>query len=151
MEAFSRRVRGRVRLVDGTHILAHQCAAKPVSGAAAQAMGKSRGGRNTKLMALSDATGGLVSASLIEGQAYEGHHVIKLLKEGCNLHIVGDKSFDDGKLRATLRALGHRPCFPGKSKVRYSKRLYRTRYRVENFFGRLKRWGCTATRRDKLA
>lgn len=155
MAVFSRRVRGRVRLVDGTHILVHQCAANPVGGAAAQAMGKTRGGRNTKLMALSDAKGRLVSAALIEGQAYEGHHVIKLLKQGCNLHIVGDKGFDDDKLRATLRTLGHRPCFPGKCnrkrKVRYSKKLYRTRYRVENFFCRLKRWGSTATRRDKLA
>jgi transposase len=155
MEAFARRVRGRVRLVDGTHILVHQCAANPAGGAAAQAMGKTRGGRNTKLMALTNAKGRLVSAALIAGQAYEGHHVLKLIKQGCNLRIVGDKGFDDDKLRSSLRALGHHPCFPGKSnrkrKVCYSKKLYRTRFKVENFFCRLKRWGCTATRRDKLA
>ena len=155
LEVFARKVRGRVRLVDGTHILVHQCAANPAGGAAAQAMGKTRGGRNTKLMALNEAKGRLLSAALIEGQAYEGHHVIKLIKHGSKLHIAGDKGFDDNKLRALLRALGHNPCFPGKAnrkqKVRYSKKLYRTRYRIENFFCRLKRWACAATRRDKLA
>jgi transposase len=155
MEVLAHKVRGRIRLVDGTHILVHQCAANPVGGPTAQAMGRTRGGRNTKLMALTDPKGLLVSAALIEGQAYEGHHVVKLLKEGTNLHIVGDKGFDDDKLRTTLRALGHCPCFPGKRnrkrKPVYAKKLYRTRYRVENFFARLKRWGCTATRRDKLA
>lgn len=155
LEVFARKVRGTVRLVDGTHIVAHQCAANPAGGAAAQAMGRTRGGRNTKLMALTEAKGRLVSAALIEGQSYEGHHVVKLIKHGYNLRIAGDKGFDDDKLRAALRALGHRPCFPPKSnrkrRVRYSKKLYRTRYRIENFFCRLKRWGCTATRRDKLA
>ena len=41
-----------VVLVDGTHVVAHQSAANPVGGAEAQAMGKTRGGRNSKVMAL---------------------------------------------------------------------------------------------------
>ena len=32
-----------------------------------------------------------------------------------------------------------------------NKELYRQRYRVENYFCRLKRWACSSTRRDKLA
>jgi hypothetical protein len=47
------------------------------------------------------------------------------------------------KLRKELVDLGHETCFPGKknrrSKVAYSKKLYRRRYRVENFFCRIKR------------
>ena len=31
-----------------------------------------------------------------------------------------------------------------------NRAFYRKRFRVENFFGQLKRWGSTATRRDKL-
>jgi hypothetical protein len=100
MDVFARRVRGLVRLVDGTHILVHQCVANPAGGAAPPAMGKTRGRRNTKLMALTDAQGRLMSSALIEGQAYEGHHVVKLIKQGCNLRIVGDKGVDDDKLRA---------------------------------------------------
>jgi hypothetical protein len=74
-------------------------------------------------------------------------HVVKPFREGCNLLIVEDKGFDDDKLRDTLRALGHQPCFPTKKnrkhQVRIPKKLYCTRYRVENFVCRLKRWGCT--------
>lgn len=152
---FARKSRGALRLVDGTHIAVHQCAANPAGGAAAQAMGKTRGGRNTKLMALANSRGQLMSAVLIEGQAYEGHHVLKLLLHGQGLHLVGDRGFDDDKLRAALRALGHRASFPGKknrrTQPRYSKKLYRTRYKVENLFCRLKRWASIATRRDKIA
>ena len=151
-----RRKGSRARLVDGTHIVAHQCAANPHGGAEAQAMGKTRGGRNTKLMVVTDLKGRPLSMKLIPGQAYEGAHVIELLKdEDAAVLLVGDKGFDSDKLRAALEALGHRHCIPGKSnrkkKVRYSKRYYRIRYRVEDFFRRLKRWACACTRRDKLA
>jgi phosphoribosyl 1,2-cyclic phosphodiesterase len=69
--------------------------------------------------------------------------------------VVGDKGFDSDKLRQELEQLGHVTCFPGKKnrirKVSYSTKLYRVRYRVENFFCRIKRWACLAMRRDKLS
>ena len=62
---------------------------------------------------------------------------------------------DSDKLRAALAARGHGHCFPGKSnrkrKVPFSRRRYKVRYRVEDFFRRLKRRACAATRRDKPA
>lgn len=137
------------------HILVHQSAANPQGGAALQAMGKTRGGRNTKLMALTDWRGRLINFKLIEGQAYEGKHVLCLLPRGQNWTVVGDKGFDSDKLRHALEARGYLHCIPGKSnrrtKLRYSKRLYRRRYRVENFFCRIERWASLAMRRDKLA
>jgi hypothetical protein len=45
-------------------------------------MGKTRGGRNTKIMALTNARGLALKLSLIEGQAYEGNHVVELLGNG---------------------------------------------------------------------
>ncbi|OYW31519.1 MAG: hypothetical protein B7Z47_00910, partial [Chthoniobacter sp. 12-60-6] len=151
LKSFVRKVRGTVVLVDGTHILAHQSAANPRGGAAAQAMGKTRGGRNSKLMALTDKRGRLMSMKLIEGQAYEGAHVLGLLPRGGKWRVVGDKGFDSDKLRRALVARGHKPCFPGKKnrkhKIKYSKRLYRQRYRVENFFCRIKLWACLSLRR----
>ena len=69
--------------------------------------------------------------------------------------MVGDKGFDSDKLRRELEDLGHTTCFPGKKnrrcKAAYTKKLYRRRYRVENFFCRIKRWACLSLRRDKLA
>jgi transposase len=139
----ARKVRNRIRLVDGTHVRVHQCAANPKGGAAAQAMGKTRGGRNSKIMALTDVRGLPVKLSLIEGQAYEGHHVIELLDDPRGLMVVGDKGFDDDKLRKQLGEVGAGHCFPSnsnrKKKSRLNKKLYRQRYRVENFFCRLKR------------
>jgi transposase len=148
--------RSAVRLADGTHIVVHQCAANPRGGAEAQAMGKTRGGRNTKLMAVTDLSGRPLHLKLIPGQAYEGAHVIELLRrETASILLIADKGFDSDKLRAELERLGHRHCIPGKSNRRrivpYSKQRYRIRYRVEDFFRRLKRWACACTRRDKLA
>jgi hypothetical protein len=40
-------------------------------------MGKTRGGRNTKIMALTDWRGQVINLRLIEGQACEGHHVVE--------------------------------------------------------------------------
>lgn len=155
LDRIARKAKSRIRLVDGTHVRVHQCATNPKGGAAAQAMGKTRGGRNTKIMALTDVRGLPLKLSLIEGQAYEGNHVIELLNDPRGLMVVGDKGFDSDKLRQELEELGARHCFPSKSnrrkKRRLNKKLYRQRYQVENFFCRLKRWACSSTRRDKLA
>ena len=155
LSALARKASSRIRLVDGTHVVAHQCAANPVGGAAAQAMGKTRGGRNTKIMAATDGRGLAVKLLLIEGQAYEGNHVIPLLERPRGLKVVGDKGFDSDRLRGELESLGASHCFPSKAnrkkKRRLARKLYRQRYKVENYFCRLKRWASTSTRRDKLA
>lgn len=68
--------------------------------------------------------------------------------------LIRDKGFDSDKLRAEFKSLGYGHCITGKSnrkeKVRYSKRHYHIRLRVEDVFRRLKQWACTCTRRDKL-
>ena len=150
--------RGKLRLVDGTFIPVHQCASNPRGGAQGQQMGKTKGGRNTKLMAMVEGQGLPVALILVPGQAYEGKYVVELItQEGSSQHliIVGDKAYDDDKLRAKVEALCHRHCFPTRRNRRedrpMNRAFYRKRFRVENFFGKLKRWGSTATRRDKLA
>jgi transposase len=150
--------KSRVLLVDGTHIRVHQSGANPEGGADAQAMGKTKGGRNTKLMMATDGSGRIVALMVVPGQAYEGHYVTDLIAlAGISgpLTVVGDKAYDDDKLRASLEALGLKTCFPTKvnrkSKRPMHKGLYRKRFRVENAFCRLKKWASIATRRDKLA
>ena len=91
----------------------------------------------------------------IEGQAYEGHNVLPLLGGPAGLCVVGDKGFDSDKLRQQLQMLGATHCIPRWARCgiqrKVSRKLYRQRYRIENYFGRLKRWACASTRRDKLA
>lgn len=146
---------GVVCLVDGTHIPVHQSGCNPRGGADRQAMGRTRGGRNTKLMALTDPSGRLLAAKLVAGQDYEAKHVLDLLPADRLILLVGDKAYDDDKLRAALEARGHRHCFPAKSNRRekrpFNRRYYKMRYAVEDFFRRIKRWGGAAVRRDKLA
>ena len=151
----SRKTKNRIRMVDGTHVVFHQCAANPVGGADKQAMGKTRGNRNNKIMALTDGRGLAVNLLLIPGQADEGHHVLPLLENPTGLCVVGDKGFDSDKLRQQLQLLGATPCIPRSARCgiqrKVSRKLYRQRYRIENYFCRLKRWACASTRRDKFA
>ena len=62
---------------------------------------------------------------------------------------------DSDKLRRQLHQLGAVTYFPRKARCgiqrKVNKQFYRQRYRIENYFCRLKRWASTATRRDKLA
>jgi transposase len=149
---------GISRFIDGTHIRVHQAGANPAGGGASQAMGKTKGGRNTKLMLMTDLSGRPVALLLVCGQAYEGHHVVALIEQARlkgGLTIVGDKAYDDDKLRFNIEELGLKHCFPRQSRRKgkrsMNKTQYRKRYRVENCFCRLKRWASVATRRDKLA
>jgi hypothetical protein len=78
----SKSSRSAVRLVDGTHIVVHQCGANLRGGAAAQAMGKTRGGRNTKLLVITDLSDRPLYMKLIPGQAYEGAHLFAAALDG---------------------------------------------------------------------
>ncbi|KAB2530562.1 transposase, partial [Salipiger aestuarii] len=55
--------------------------------------------------------------------------------------------------RETLKDKGIRPCIPGrkprKTPVKYNKRRYKRRNRIEIVFGRLKGWRRGATRYDR--
>lgn len=155
LASLAKKTRSKVRLIDGTHVVVHQSGANPAGGAAAQAMGRTRGGRNTKIMAATDGRGLAVSLLLVEGQAYEGHYVLPLLQAPSGLTVVGDKGFDSDKLRKQLHELGATTYIPRRARCgiqrKVNPKLYRQRYRIENYFGRLKRWACASTRRDKLA
>jgi transposase len=52
-----------------------------------------------------------------------------------------------------LQAKGIKPCIPGRKSrlhpVKYDKRRYRRRNRIEIMFGRLKDWRRVATRYDR--
>jgi transposase len=56
---------------------------------------------------------------------------------------VGDKGFDADTFRATLHWHGARICI-----VRFNRGYCRHRHRVENFFGRIKRFRRISTRYD---
>ena len=66
--------------------------------------------------------------------------------------LVG-RGYDADWLRKALQDRGIKPCIPGrkssKKTVKYDKRRYKRRNRIEIMFGRLKDWRRVATRYDR--
>lgn len=67
--------------------------------------------------------------------------------------MIADRGYDADWFRDALKDKGIRPCIPGRKPrgktVRYDKRRYRCRNRIEIMFGRLKDWRRVATRYDR--
>jgi transposase len=121
-----------------------------------QAVGRSRGGRNTKIHALADAKGRLIAILLTGGQAHDcpaAERLIRRVKKP--KRMLGDKAYDSAKLREELDENGTKPVIPNRSNRKqpfsFSKRLYKLRWRIEAAFNRLKDFRRIATRYDKLA
>jgi transposase len=121
-----------------------------------QAVGRSRGGRNTKIHALADAKGRLIAILLTGGEAHDcpvAERLIDRVEEAERL--LGDRAYDSAGLRQELEQRGTKPVIPNRSnrkrRFRFSKRLYKLRWRIETAFNRLKDFRRIATRYDKLA
>jgi len=67
---------------------------------------------------------------------------------------VADKAFDSDAIRADLKRRGIKAVIPSlacrKKAIRYNKKAYRGRNRVERLFSKLKQFRRVATRYDKL-
>ena len=67
--------------------------------------------------------------------------------------LLGDRGYDADWFREALQDKGIRACIPGrkqrKTPVKYDKRRYKQRNRIEIMFGRLKDWRRVATRYDR--
>ena len=121
-----------------------------------QAIGRSRGGRNTKIHAIADAKGRLLSILLTGGEAHDcppAQRLIRRIKAAKNL--LGDKAYDSAELRQWLDDRGTKPVIPNKSNRKqpfsFDRKSYKQRHRIENAFCRLKDFRRIATRYDRLA
>ena len=121
-----------------------------------QAVGRSRGGRNTKIHALADAKGRLIAILLTGGEAHDcplAERLIRRVKP--SKRMLADKAYDSAELREELDERGTKPVIPNRSNRKqpfsFNKRLYKLRWRIESAFGRLKDFRRVATRYDKLA
>ena len=69
--------------------------------------------------------------------------------------MLADRGYDADWFRDALKDKGIKPCIPGRKlrgkTIRYDKRRYRRRNRIEIMFGRLKDWRRVATRYDRCA
>ena len=116
-----------------------------------QAIGRSRGGANTKIHALVDtrerplrlilSAGQLVAPDLVAGQT--------------RLTILADKAYDSDLFRRLLESLDLKACIPPATNrtnlPAYHEGHYKRRHQVENFFQRLKEKHALAMRYENLS
>jgi transposase len=142
--------------LDSTYVKVHADGSNPAGGQALQAMGRTKGGLNTKIHALVNVRSQAVVIALSAGNQADislAEELTECLPEGSTL--IGDKAYDSSTLRQTAATTGIKTCIPARTNrtttVPFSATLYRRRHRVENFFERIKRYRRVATRYDKLA
>jgi len=121
-----------------------------------QAIGRSRGGRTTKIHALTDKHCRPIAFLLTGGQVADCVAADTLLDQMSAADLVqGDKGYDTNAVRRKIEANGAAPNIPPKSnriwKNCFSPHLYRNRNAIERMFGRLKDFRRIATRYDRLA
>jgi transposase len=119
-------------------------------------VGRSRGGRNTKIHALADAKGRLIAILLTGGEAHDCPVAERLIRRvEPAKRLLGDMAYDSNELRQELDQHGSKSIIPNrpnrKQLFSFSKRLYRLRWRIEAAFNRLKDFRRIATRYDRLA
>jgi transposase len=153
--ALTGRAKGRLRFLDASHVKVHQDASNPAGGQQNQAMGRTKGGLNTKLTALVDVRGHALSLSLSPGQAADVKVAASALpKLQTDIVIVADKAYDSNDFRRYLRRRKARVCIPSKSNriipIPHHRAYYRLRHKVENFFQRIKKFRRVGTRYEKL-
>jgi transposase len=155
LRLLSRHAVGRVRFIDGSHVKCHQFATNPAGGQSAQAIGRTKGGLNTKIAALVEGRGRLMAAAIAPGQVYEVEASAPLLETLRRVLLVGDKGFDSDALRRQMLAQGCVASIPPRSGRRspawFHRGLYRQRHQIENFFQRIKVFKRISTRYEKLA
>jgi len=109
---------------------------------------------NTKIHAVADANGRPLSFFMTAGQVSDYTGAAALLDDLPKAQwLLGDRGYDADWFRDALQAKGIQPCIPLRRSrnepVRYDKRRYRRRSRIEIMFGRLKDWRRVATRYDR--
>ena len=100
---------------------------------------------NTKLHAVTDAKGRPIRFFMSAGQVSDYNGAAALLGSLPKADwLLADRGYDANWLREALNDKGIKVCIPGrksrKTTVKYDKRRYKRRNRIEIMFGRLKDW-----------
>ncbi len=112
------------------------------------------GGMNTKLHAVIDTIGRPIRFFMTAGQVSDytrARAPVSSLPEAD--WLLGDRGHDANWFREALVDMGITPCIPGRKSrdkiIKYDKRCYKRRNRIETMFGRLKDWRRVTTRYDR--
>lgn len=142
--------------IDAAYLKAHRTAASMClkKGGRGRLIGRTKGGMKSKLHAICDSQGRPLDLFVTAGQVcdYIGARVSLSSLPKVDW-LLGDRGYDADWLRETVQDNRIRACIPGreqrKKTVKYDKRRYKRRNRIEIMFGRLKDWRRVATRYDR--
>nr|MCV4209701.1 IS5 family transposase [Roseomonas sp. SXEYE001] len=141
--------------LDSSHVKAHRSAAGG-KGGSTQAIGRSRGGRTSKIHCLADDRGRPVAFALTPGNVADITMALPLLQAVARpRRLIADKAYDADSLRRWLKKGRIKAIIPSTATrtVPYplDRRAYKRRNVIERLFCRLKNWRRLATRYDRLA
>src|SRR5947209_2737621 len=145
-----------VMMIDSTAVRAHRCGERRKRGERDQAIGRSRGGRTTKIHVLIDQAGRPLAFRLTGGNIADITVAAPLLEGAAvSAWLIGDKGYDADHLRALLDRRGTIAVIPNKSNRKrifpFDPERYKWRNVIERTNCRLKDFRAIATRYDKLA
>ena len=109
---------------------------------------------NTKLHAVTDSIGRPIRFFVTAGEVSDYTGARALMKDlPAADWLLGDRGYDADWFREALVEKGITPCIPGRKSrgktIKYDKRRYKKRNRIEIMFGRLKDWRRVASRYDR--
>lgn len=118
-----------------------------------QAIGRSKGGLTTKVLALTDALGNLIRFKFLPGQRSEITGVYDLI-DGLDFDaLLADKAFDADHLRRELDDREAEAVIPAKrnrvTPIPHDAEVYEWRHLIENYFSKIKEFRGVHTRYDK--
>ena len=121
-----------------------------------KAVGRTRGGLNTKLHAIVDGLGNPVEFLLSAGNDNDCVHAVELLEniELCGSNVLADRAYGAQSIREYISEHGANYVIPPKSNESnpwpVDWYLYKERHLIECFFQKIKWFRRIATRYDKL-
>ena len=143
-------------IVDGTIVSVHQDgtgARKAYGGPESQAIGQSRGGRTTKIIAVCDEDGYVFNLYIVPGNHNESPYAAQLTEGIEAENFIGDKAYGSDTLLDVITQRGIEFVVPPRSnrlvQRPYDEEKYRTRHLIENAFQKMKRFRGVATRYKK--
>lgn len=104
---------------------------------------------------LVDGLGNPTKVELTEGQVHDVTQAPHMLERATSTFVIADKGYDSNAVVAQIEAQGSQAVIPPRRGRRieraYDRNLFKSRFLVEQFFGRIKRCRRVATRYEKLA
>lgn len=122
-------------------------------GTSSQAIGKSKGGMTTKILALTDALGNLLRFVLMSGQRHDTIGVAPLIEDLEFGALIADKAFDSNAIIADLDERGAKVVISQHPRrtipLTIDDEMYKRRRLIENFFSKLEEFERIASHADK--